>query len=103
MCVYLDVKICVHVVMYTDSHIYKHMYTLCICVYLCMPGSIHVGMCICMSIHMSGYACLYMYAHMRMCLCAYKHVMDNSANFCAPHMQVKVWQPGSGIFQFSAP
>lgn len=47
MCAYLDVKICVHVVIYTDNHIYKHMYTLCICVYLSMPGSMNVGMYIC--------------------------------------------------------
>lgn len=39
---------------------------------------------------------------MYVCVCAYKHVMDNSANSCAPQMQIKVWQPGSGIFQFSA-
>lgn len=37
------------------------------------------------------------------CVCAYKQVMDNSANSCAPQMQIKVWQPGSGIFQFSTP
>lgn len=69
MYAYLDVKICVHVIIYIDSHIYKRMYTLCICVHLCIPGSMRVGMCICMCMHMSEYACLYMHAHMRMCVC----------------------------------
>lgn len=32
---------------------------------------------------------------------ACKYVMGNSADSCAPQMQIKVWQPDSVVFQSS--
>lgn len=59
-----DVHISIDACGYVYSHMYKqiYLYTLCICVYLCMSVSMHAGMCICMYVHMSEYACLYIHA-----------------------------------------